>query len=109
MGASVTGIDPAERNVRIACLHAEESGVPVDYRATTAEALADEGARFDVVMAMEVVEHVADVGLFLARAARDGEAGRAARRGDAEPHQALLRARHRRGGICARLAAARHA
>jgi 2-polyprenyl-6-hydroxyphenyl methylase/3-demethylubiquinone-9 3-methyltransferase len=69
MGASVTGIDPAERNVRIASLHAEESGIPVDYRATTAEALADDGARFDVVMAMEVVEHVADVGLFLARAA----------------------------------------
>ncbi|MDF2620975.1 MAG: ubiquinone biosynthesis O-methyltransferase [Xanthobacteraceae bacterium] len=68
MGASVTGIDPAERNVRIASLHAEESGVPITYRATTAEALADEGARFDVVMAMEVVEHVADVDLFLARA-----------------------------------------
>ncbi len=69
MGASVVGIDPAERNVRIAALHAEESGVPVDYRATTAEALADAGERFDVVLAMEVVEHVADVGLFLARAA----------------------------------------
>jgi len=70
MGAAVTGIDPAERNVRIAALHAQESGVAVDYRATTAEALADSGARFDVVMAMEVVEHVADVGLFLARAAQ---------------------------------------
>lgn len=69
MGAAVTGIDPAERNVRIASLHAEESGIPVAYRATTAEALADEGARFDVVMTMEVVEHVADVNLFLARAA----------------------------------------
>lgn len=69
MGASVVGIDPAEKNVRIAALHAEESGVPVDYRATTAEALADAGERFDVVLAMEVVEHVADVGLFLARAA----------------------------------------
>ncbi|QFR33109.1 bifunctional 2-polyprenyl-6-hydroxyphenol methylase/3-demethylubiquinol 3-O-methyltransferase UbiG [Ancylobacter sp. TS-1] len=69
MGATVTGIDPAEKNVRIAALHAQESGVAVDYRATTAEALADSGARFDVVMAMEVVEHVADVGLFLARAA----------------------------------------
>lgn len=68
MGADVVGIDPAEKNVRIASLHAEESGVPVDYRATTAEALADAGERFDVVMAMEVVEHVADVGLFLARA-----------------------------------------
>lgn len=69
MGASVVGIDPAERNVRIAALHAQESGVPVDYRATTAEELADAGERFDVVLAMEVVEHVADVGLFLARAA----------------------------------------
>ncbi|CAA0101644.1 Ubiquinone biosynthesis O-methyltransferase [Starkeya nomas] len=69
MGASVVGIDPADRNVRVAALHAEESGVPVDYRATTAEALADAGERFDVVLAMEVVEHVADVGLFLARAA----------------------------------------
>ncbi|MBS9478275.1 bifunctional 2-polyprenyl-6-hydroxyphenol methylase/3-demethylubiquinol 3-O-methyltransferase UbiG [Ancylobacter radicis] len=68
MGAQVVGIDPAEKNVRVAALHAEESGVPVDYRATTAEALADAGERFDVVMAMEVVEHVADVGLFLARA-----------------------------------------
>lgn len=69
MGASVVGIDPAEKNVRIAALHAGESGVPVDYRATTAEDLADTGARFDVVMAMEVVEHVADVGLFLNRSA----------------------------------------
>ena len=69
MGATVVGIDPAERNVRIASLHAEESGVPVDYRATTAEDLADSGERFDVVMAMEVVEHVADVDLFLRRSA----------------------------------------
>ena len=69
MGASVVGIDPAERNVRIAALHAEESGVAVDYRATTAEDLADSGERFDVVMAMEVVEHVADVELFLRRSA----------------------------------------
>lgn len=68
MGASVVGIDPAEKNIRIAALHAQESGVGVDYRATTAEALADEGERFDVVMAMEVVEHVADMGVFLRRA-----------------------------------------
>ncbi|MCJ8144938.1 bifunctional 2-polyprenyl-6-hydroxyphenol methylase/3-demethylubiquinol 3-O-methyltransferase UbiG [Ancylobacter sp. A5.8] len=68
MGASVVAIDPAERNIAIASLHARESGVEVDYRATTAEALADAGERFDVVLAMEVVEHVADIGLFLARA-----------------------------------------
>lgn len=69
MGADVTGIDPAEKNVRVATLHAEQSGAPVTYRATTAEDLADTGARFDVVLAMEVVEHVADVPLFLRRAA----------------------------------------
>ncbi|MFT0862121.1 bifunctional 2-polyprenyl-6-hydroxyphenol methylase/3-demethylubiquinol 3-O-methyltransferase UbiG [Ancylobacter sp. G4_0304] len=69
MGASVVAIDPAERNIAIAGLHARESGVEVDYRATTAEALADSGERFDVVLAMEVVEHVADIGLFLSRAA----------------------------------------
>ncbi|GAB4071409.1 bifunctional 2-polyprenyl-6-hydroxyphenol methylase/3-demethylubiquinol 3-O-methyltransferase UbiG [Ancylobacter sonchi] len=69
MGASVVGIDPAERNVRVASLHAEQSGAPVEYRATTAEALAEAGERFDVVLAMEVVEHVADVGLFVNSAA----------------------------------------
>lgn len=69
MGAEVVGIDPAERNVSVASLHAEQSGVSVDYRATTAEALADAGERFDAVLAMEVVEHVADVSLFIRRAA----------------------------------------
>jgi len=69
MGATVTGIDPAEKNVRIAALHAEQSGISVDYRATTAEALAESGARFDAVLAMEVVEHVADVGFFVRSAA----------------------------------------
>lgn len=69
MGAQVTGIDPAERNVRIASLHAQESSVAVTYRAATAEELADAGERFDVVLAMEVVEHVADMELFLRRAA----------------------------------------
>lgn len=68
MGAEVVAIDPAERNIGVASLHARESGVEVDYRATTAEALADSGERFDIVLAMEVVEHVADIGLFLQRA-----------------------------------------
>jgi len=69
LGASVVGADPAEKNIAVAKLHAERSGVPVDYRATTAEALADAGERFDIVLAMEVVEHVADVKLFVARCA----------------------------------------
>ena len=69
LGATVTGADPAEKNIAVAKLHAEQSGVAVDYRATTAEALADTGERFDIVLAMEVVEHVADMKLFVARCA----------------------------------------
>ena len=69
LGANVVGADPAEANIEAARLHAEENGVSVDYRATTAEALADAGERFDVVLAMEVVEHVADIGLFVRRCA----------------------------------------
>ena len=65
MGASVTGIDPARTNVETARLHAADSGVAVDYRCTTAEDVAAAGERFDIVLAMEVVEHVADVGLFV--------------------------------------------
>jgi 2-polyprenyl-6-hydroxyphenyl methylase/3-demethylubiquinone-9 3-methyltransferase len=65
MGATVTGIDPARTNVETARLHAAESGVAVDYRCTTAEDLAAAGERFDIVLAMEVVEHVADVRLFV--------------------------------------------
>jgi 2-polyprenyl-6-hydroxyphenyl methylase/3-demethylubiquinone-9 3-methyltransferase len=69
LGASVIGADPAAANIEAARLHAEESGVALDYRATTAEALADAGETFDIVLAMEVVEHVADVNLFVARCA----------------------------------------
>jgi 2-polyprenyl-6-hydroxyphenyl methylase/3-demethylubiquinone-9 3-methyltransferase len=69
LGADVVGADPSELNIEAAKAHAEESGVAVDYRATTAEALADAGERFDVVLAMEVVEHVADVNLFVKRCA----------------------------------------
>lgn len=65
MGADVVGADASERNISIAKAHAEKSGVNVDYRAVTAEALAEAGERFDVILNMEVVEHVADVGFFL--------------------------------------------
>ena len=65
IGASMVGADPAEKNIAIAKAHAEESGVEVDYRATTAEALAEAGEKFDVVLAMEVVEHVVDVKEFV--------------------------------------------
>ena len=69
LGAGVVGADPGDTNIAVARLHAEEAGVVVDYRATTAEALADAGERFDIVLAMEVVEHVADVALFVRRCA----------------------------------------
>ena len=65
MGARVTAIDASANNIAVATAHAAESGVAVDYRATTAEALAADGARFDAVVALEIVEHVADVPLFL--------------------------------------------
>ena len=65
LGASVVGADPAEENIEAARTHAEATGVSVDYRATTAEALAEAGEKFDVVLAMEVVEHVVDVPAFV--------------------------------------------
>jgi len=69
MGAAVVGADPAAANIEAARLHAADGGLVIDYRVTTAEALADLGERFDVVLAMEVVEHVADVSLFVRRCA----------------------------------------
>jgi 2-polyprenyl-6-hydroxyphenyl methylase/3-demethylubiquinone-9 3-methyltransferase len=65
LGATVVGIDAGEKNVRIAALHAEQSGLEIDYRATTAEALAASGAQFDIVLNMEVVEHVDNVPLYM--------------------------------------------
>ena len=65
MGADVVGADAGETNIEVARLHARQSGVKVDYRATTAEDLAAAGEQFDVVLNMEVVEHVADVDLFM--------------------------------------------
>ena len=69
LGAAVVGADPAEANVEAARVHAAREGLAIDYRSTTAEALADQGERFDVVLAMEVVEHVADLNLFVGRCA----------------------------------------
>jgi 2-polyprenyl-6-hydroxyphenyl methylase/3-demethylubiquinone-9 3-methyltransferase len=69
LGAAVVGADPSQTNIAAAKLHADEAGLAVDYRATTAEALADSGERFDIVLAMEVVEHVADLSLFVRRCA----------------------------------------
>ncbi len=65
LGAEVTGIDASGRNIAIAQTHAGQSGLNINYHATTSEELAAEGEQFDVVLTMEVVEHVADVPLFL--------------------------------------------
>jgi 2-polyprenyl-6-hydroxyphenyl methylase/3-demethylubiquinone-9 3-methyltransferase len=65
LGAQITGIDAAEPNVAVATAHAAEAGLDIDYRHTTAEALAGGDTRFDLVLNMEVVEHVADVAAFL--------------------------------------------
>ena len=71
LGADVVGADPSETNIEIARLHMKTSGLEIDYRAETAEALAAAGETFDVVFNMEVVEHVADVPLFLEATAQD--------------------------------------
>jgi 2-polyprenyl-6-hydroxyphenyl methylase/3-demethylubiquinone-9 3-methyltransferase len=65
LGAEVVGADAAERNIPVARVHAEQSGLEIDYRHTTAEAMAAAGEQFDIVLNMEVVEHVADPLAFL--------------------------------------------
>lgn len=70
LGASVTGVDAAARNIGTASVHAAEQGLKIDYRNTTAEQLVEEGLSFDIVLNMEVVEHVASVPMFLEACAK---------------------------------------
>ena len=65
LGADVTGVDAAAKNIEAAKLHAAEGGLKIDYRHGTAEALAEKGERFDAVLALEIIEHVADPPLFV--------------------------------------------
>ena len=60
LGASITGVDPSERNIKTASVHRDEMGLDIDYRVGTAEDLAAAGEQFDVILNMEVIEHVAD-------------------------------------------------
>ena len=71
LGFQVTGVDASERNIGTASAHAAEQGLAIDYRATTAEDLLAAGERpFDVILNMEVIEHVADPGAYLRDCAR---------------------------------------
>jgi len=69
LGGCVVGADASAANIEIARIHADESGLEIDYRAATAEVLAEAGEKFDVILNMEVVEHVADTGFFMAAVA----------------------------------------
>ena len=69
LGAGVVGVDPSESNIAVARRHADQSQLTIDYRNDSAEALAAAGETFDVVLAMEVVEHVTDLNLFIDAAA----------------------------------------
>lgn len=70
LGADVTGIEVTEKNIRVADLHARQEGLQIDYRLATADRLAREGAQFDAVLNMEVIEHVENLPDFLADCAR---------------------------------------
>lgn len=70
LGFAVLGADASEKNVKTAAAHAASSALEIDYRATSAELLAEEGRAFDVVLNMEVVEHVADLGAYLGACAQ---------------------------------------
>ena len=65
MGAKMTSIDAAENNIEVAKVHAAQSGLAIDYRTCTPEMLVDEGKQFDIVLNMEVIEHVDDPQFFM--------------------------------------------
>lgn len=65
LGATVVGVDAAERNIPVAQMHARQSELEIDYRIGTAEALVEAAEQFDVILNMEVIEHVADPQAYL--------------------------------------------
>ena len=108
LGAQMVGADPSKENVAIASAHAKENGVDVDYRATTAEDLAAAGEKFDIVLAMEVVEHVVDVNAFVAICASMVKPGGLMFAATLNRTLKSFALGDRRRRICAALAAARH-
>ncbi|MGH6828197.1 MAG: bifunctional 2-polyprenyl-6-hydroxyphenol methylase/3-demethylubiquinol 3-O-methyltransferase UbiG, partial [Rhizomicrobium sp.] len=75
LGFAVTGLDASEKNIDIARAHADREGLALNYQVGTAESLAEAGKSFDVVLSMEVVEHVADVKVYIGACARLVKAG----------------------------------
>lgn len=65
LGADVVAVDASEKNIKTASLHAAQGGLAIDFRNMTAEDLADAGETFDIIVNMEVIEHVADVDAYL--------------------------------------------
>ena len=70
LGATVTGADASEENIKTASIHAAEQNLEIDYQATTAAVLVDAGRSFDVILNMEVIEHVADPPAFIDQCSR---------------------------------------
>jgi 2-polyprenyl-6-hydroxyphenyl methylase / 3-demethylubiquinone-9 3-methyltransferase len=68
MGAVLTAVDASEEAIGAARTYADQAGLEIDFQCTTAEALVERGAQFQLVTALEIVEHVADVNAFLAAA-----------------------------------------
>lgn len=66
LGAEVVAADASSTNINVASLHAEKAGLKIDYRHTTAEEMAASGEQFDIILNMEVIEHVADLDGFTA-------------------------------------------
>jgi 2-polyprenyl-6-hydroxyphenyl methylase / 3-demethylubiquinone-9 3-methyltransferase len=64
LGATVVGVDPSQKNINTASVHASEQELAIDYRCGTAEDLARAGEKFDIILNMEVIEHVADPAAF---------------------------------------------
>ncbi|MCI5049903.1 MAG: bifunctional 2-polyprenyl-6-hydroxyphenol methylase/3-demethylubiquinol 3-O-methyltransferase UbiG [Rickettsiales bacterium] len=65
LGANVSGVDASEKNIKTASVHAQSSGLEIEYLASTAESLVEEGRQFDVVLALEIIEHVVDPQAFI--------------------------------------------
>ena len=75
LGATVTGVDAAARNIPVAQAHADQSNLQIEYIAGTAESLVEQGRKFDAVLNMEVVEHVADPQGYLKACQESSETG----------------------------------